>query len=120
MTSTGRTPYYERNMAQPWPSASPADTMAWERRTWVDHVASLINFRDHVQPDIPTPTNRQPAPSTYMTLMYNRHYTLFATNYNATTDNSVVHGTDSLLPAEYTPPPPAQPRPPQVHQGGRA
>ena len=66
-------------------------------------MASLSNFRDHVHPDIPTPTNRQPAPSTYMTLMYNRHYTLCTTHYHAPSDTWMVHGTDSLLPADYTP-----------------
>ena len=32
----------------------------------------------------------------------------------------MVHGADSLLPANYAPPPPTQTRPRQVHQGGRA
>ena len=40
-----------------------------------------------------------------MTLMYNLHYTLSATHYHAPTDHWVVHGTDSLLPADYAPPP---------------
>ena len=51
------------------------------------------------------PDDRQPAPSTYMTLMYNLHYTLSATHYHAPTGHWVVHGTDSLLPADYAPPP---------------
>ena len=41
-----------------------------------------------------------------MTLMYNLHYTLSTTRYDAPTDHWVVHGTDSLLPADYAPPPP--------------
>ena len=53
----------------------------------------------------PHPDEQQPAPSTYMTLMYNLHYTLSTTTYDAPTDHWVVHGTDSLLPADYTPPP---------------
>ena len=68
-------------------------------------MASLSNFRHHVLGDIPTPDDRQPAPSTYMTLMYNLHYTLSTTHYHAPTDHWVVHGTDSLLPADYAPPP---------------
>ena len=39
-----------------------------------------------------------------MTLMYNLHYTLSTTHYHAPTDHWVVHGTDSLLPADYAPP----------------
>ena len=50
--------------------------------------------------DIPTPDEQQPAPSTYMTLMYNLHYTLSTTHYHAPTDHWIVHGTDSLLPAD--------------------
>ena len=68
-------------------------------------MASLSNFRHHFPGDIPTPDERQPAPSTYMTLMYNLHYTLSTTDYHAPTDHWVVHGTDSLLPADYAPPP---------------
>ena len=64
-------------------------------------MASRSNFRHHVPGDIPTPDKQQPAPSTYMTLMYNLHYTLSTTNYHAPTDHWVVHGTDSLLPADY-------------------
>ena len=93
--------------------------MAWERRTWVDHVASISNFREHVPGDITNPKNHQPTPSTYMTLMYNKHYTLSTTHYHTPTDTWLVQGTDSLLPADYTPPP-ARPRPQHVHQGGRA
>ena len=63
------------------------------------------NFRDHVPGDVPSPDNRQPAPSTYMTLMYNIHYTLSTTNYHAPTGTWVVHGIDSLLPAYYAPSP---------------
>ena len=63
------------------------------------------NFRDNVPGDVPTPDNQQPAPSTYMTLMYNIHYTLSTTHYRAPTGHWVVHGTDSLLPADYAPPP---------------
>ena len=40
-----------------------------------------------------------------MTLMYNIHHTLCTTNYHAPTGHLVVHGTDSLLPADYAPPP---------------
>ena len=39
-----------------------------------------------------------------MTLMYNKHYTLSTTHYHAPTDTWLVHGTDSLLSAYYTPP----------------
>ena len=39
-------------------------------------MASLSDFRDKVQGDIPTPDNSQPAPSTYIKLMYNKHYIL--------------------------------------------
>ena len=38
-------------------------------------------------------------------LSYNPHYTLSATHYHAPTGGWVVHGTDSLLPADYAPPP---------------
>ena len=37
--------------------------------------------------------------------MYNLHYTLSTTHYHAPTDHWVVHGTDSLLTADYAPPP---------------
>ena len=95
----------EPNMAHPPPSATPDNTKEWERETWVARMASLSNFRHHVPGDIPTPDNRQPAPSTYMTLMYNLHYTLSTTHYQAPTDHWMVHGTDSLLPTDYAPPP---------------
>ena len=93
----GRTRYREPNMAHPPPSASPSDTKEWERETLVARMASLSNFRHHVPGDILTPDDRKPAPSTYMTLMYNLHYTLSATHYHAPTGHWVVHGTDSLL-----------------------
>ena len=97
----GCTRYHEPNMARPPPSATPSDTIAWERETWVDWLASLSNFRDHVPGEVPTPDNQQPAPSTYMTLMYIIHYTLSSTGCHAATGHWVVHGTDSLLPADY-------------------
>ena len=105
-STQGRTRYSEPNMAHPPPSAIPDTTEEWERETWVARMASLSNFWHHVPGDIPTPDDRQPAPSTYMTLMYNVHYTLSTTHYHAPTDHWVVHGTDSLLPADYAPPPP--------------
>ena len=101
----GHTRYHEPNMAHPPPGATPDSTKEWERETWVARMASLSNFRHHVPGDIPTPDEQQPAPSTYMTLMYNLQYTLSTTNYHAPTDHWVVHGTDSLLPADYAPPP---------------
>ena len=116
----GRTRYHEPDMAHPPPSATPSDTKEWERETWVARMASLSNFRHYVPGDIPNHDHQQPAPSTYMTLMYNLHYTISTTNYHAPTGHWVVHGTDSLLPADYAPPPPTQPRPHHVHQGGRA
>ena len=118
-----RTRYHEPKMAHPPTSTIPSDTKEWERETWVDRMAYLSNFRDHVPGDVPTPDNQQPASSTHMTLMYNIHYTLSTTHYHARTGHWVVHGTDSLLPADYAPPPPpppAQPGPRHVHQGGRA
>ena len=99
----GRTRYREPNMAHPPPSATPSNTKEWERETWVARMASLSNFRHHVPGDIPTPDDRQPL--SCMTLMYNLHYTLSTTHYHASTDGWVVHGTDSLLPADYAPPP---------------
>ena len=104
-STRGRTRYREPNMAHPPPDATPDSTKEWERETWVARMASLSNFRHHVPGDIPTPDEQQQAPSTYMTLMYNLHYTLSTTTYDAPTDHWVVHGTDSLLPADYTPPP---------------
>ena len=101
----GRTRYHEPDMAHPPPDATPNSTKEWERETWVARMAFLSNFRHHVPGNIPTPDEQQPAPSTYMTLMYNLHYTLSTTTYDAPTDHWVVHGTDSLLPADYTPPP---------------
>ena len=96
--------YREPNMAHPPPSATPSDTKEWERSTWVARMASLTSFRHHVPGHIPSPDKRQPAPSTYMTLMYNRHYTSSATHYHAPTGHWVVHANDSLLPADYAPP----------------
>ena len=101
----GRTRYREPNMAHLPPSTSPSNTKEWERETWVARMASLSNVRHHVPGDIPTPDDRQPAPSMYMTLMYNLHYTLSTTHYHAPLDHWVVHGTNSLLPADYAPPP---------------
>ena len=105
MDTQGRTRYREPDVAHPPPSATPSDTKEWERETWIARMASLSNFQHHVPGDVPDPDNQQPAPSTYMTLMYNLHYTLSATHYHAPTDHWVVHGTDSLLPADYAPPP---------------
>ena len=96
----GRIRYREPNMAHSPPSATPNNTKEWERETWVARMASLSNFRHHVPGDIPTRDDRQSAPYTYMTLMYNLHYTLSATHYHAPTGHWVVHGTDSLLPAD--------------------
>ena len=92
-------------MAQPPPSATPGDTKEWERETWVAQMASLSNFSHHVPGDVSTPDYQQPAPSTYMALMYNLHYTLSTTQYHAPTGHWVVHGTDSLPSADYAPPP---------------
>ena len=83
-SSQGRTRYREPNMAHPPPSATPDNTKEWERETWVARMASLSNFRHHVPGDIPTPDDRQPTPSTYMTLMYNLHYTLSTTHFPRT------------------------------------
>ena len=106
MTTKGRIHYRKPNMAHPPPGTTPGDTMESKRRTWLDRVASLRNFRDHIPGDIPTPDNQQPAPSTYMPLMYNKHYTLSTTHYHPPTDTCVVDSTGSLLPANYPPPPP--------------
>ena len=106
----GRIRYHEPDMAQSPPSATPSDFKEWEREAWGARMASLSNFRHHIPGDVPTPDDQQPAPSTYMTLMYNLHYTLSTSHYDAPTGHWVVHGTDSLRPADYAPPP-AQPRP---------
>ena len=50
----------------------------------------------------------QLAPFTNMTLMYNKQYTLSRTHYHGPTDTLVVQGTLTLLPANYSPPPPPQ------------
>ena len=104
-STQGRTRYRKPNMAHPPTGATRDNTKEWERETWVAWMASLSNFRHHVPGDIPTSDDRQPAPSTYMTLMYNLHYTLCTTHYHAPTHHRVVHGTDSLLPADYATPP---------------
>ena len=100
VATKGRTRYREPNMAHPLPGTTPSDTMAWDRRTWVDRVALLSNFRDNLPADIPTPDKQQPDPSTYMTLEYNKHYTLSTTHYHAPTNSWGVHGTNSLLLAD--------------------
>ena len=105
MDTQSRTRYREPDMAHPPPSATPSDTKWWERETWVARMASLGNFRHPVPGDVPTPNEQQPAPSTYMTLMYNLRNTLSTTHYHALTGHWMVHGTDSLLPADYAPPP---------------
>ena len=92
-------------MANPRPRTTPIHTMAQAGRTWVDRVASLNNFRDHVPGDIPTPDNHQLAASTYMTLMYNKHYILSTTHNHAPTDS--LFGPRHRLP----PPPPTTPPP---------
>ena len=81
----GRTRYHEANMAHPPAGATPDNTKEWERETWVARMASLSNFRHHVPGEIPTPDERQPAPCTYMTLMYNLHYTLSTTRRQTAT-----------------------------------
>ena len=82
-------------------------------------MASLSNFRHNVPGDVPTYDDQQPARSTYMTLMYNRHYTLSTTH---TTHKLATGWCTALTPSSppTTPPPPAQARPRHVHQGGRA
>ena len=106
----GRTRYHDPNMAHSRPSATPSETKAWERETWVDRMPSLSNFRDHILGDVPTPDNQQPAPCTYMLLMYNIHYTLSTTSYHAPTGHWVVHGTASPSPPT-TPTSPHNPGP---------
>ena len=97
-----RTRYRKPNMA----SATPSKPKEWERGSWVARMARLSNFSHHVPGDIPTPHDRQPAPSAYMTLMYNLNYTLSATHYHAATGHWVVRSTDSLPPPPgYAPPP---------------
>ena len=91
-------------MAHPPPSATPSDTKELDTETWVARMASLSNFRHHVPGDVPNPDDQQPSPSMYMPLMYNLHYTLSSTNYHAPTGHCVMHGTDSLFPADYAPP----------------
>ena len=113
----GHTRYHNPNMAHPPPGATPDSTKEWGRETWVGRMAFVSNFQHHVPGDIPTRDEQQPAPSTYMTLMYNLHYTLSTTNYHAPTDHWVVHGTDSLLPADYAPPP-HSPGPDTYARGG--
>ena len=81
----GRIRYHQPDMAHPPPSATPSDTKEWERETWVARMAAAGNFRHHVPGDFPTPDDQQPAPCTYMTLMYNRHYTLSTTHCHAPT-----------------------------------
>ena len=115
----GRTRYQEPDMAHPPPSANPSDTKEWERETWVARMASLSKFRHHIPGDVPTPDNQQLVPSTYMTLMYNLHYTVSTIYYHAPTGH--------LGAARHRLPPPcrlhASPthrRPRSVHQGGRA
>ena len=115
-STQGRTRYREPNMAHPPPDATPNSTKEWERETWVARMASLSNFRHHVPGGHPHPDEQQPAPSTYMTLMYNLHYTLSTTTYHAPTDHWVVHGTDSLPPRRLHPPH-TQPGPRHVRQG---
>ena len=110
VNTKGRIRYDEPEMAHPPPSVTPSDTKDWERETWVARMASLSNFRHHIPGDIPTANDQQPAPCMYMTLMYNRHYALSTTHYHAPTGHWVLHGTESLLPVDYAPPP-TQPRP---------
>ena len=102
----GRTRYHEPNMAHSPASATPSDTTTWEREAWVDRMASLSDLREHIPGDVRTPDNQQPAPSGYMTLMDNIHYTLSKTHYHAPTGHWLVHGTNSLFPVNDAPPPP--------------
>ena len=79
---------------------TPAKGMKWSNNPYQAEATDEWK----VAPGIARRLYEQPAPSTYMTLMYNLHYTLSTTTYDAPTDHWVVHGTDSLLPADYTPP----------------
>ena len=81
-------------------------------------MTSLSNFRHHVPGDVPTTDNKQPTPSTYMTLLYNLHYILSTTHYHAPTGHWVVQGTNSLLPADYAPPPPTHNPGPDTYTTG--
>ena len=95
-----RTRYHEPNMADASPSATPKR----HQTVGKGNLGTLSNFRHVVPGDVPTADYQQPAPSTYMTLMYNLHYTLSTTHYHAPTGHWVVQGTDSLLSADYAPP----------------
>ena len=66
---------------------------------------SMSNFRHHVPGGIPTPDDRQPAPSTYMTLRYSLYYTLSATHYHAPTGIRLWDITQSPAPHTHTPSP---------------
>ena len=61
VNTKGRTRYHEPNMARSPPSTTRSNTKEWEREKWVDRMASLSTFRDHVPGDVPTP--RQPSAS---------------------------------------------------------
>ena len=100
----GRSRYHEPNMSNPTPSATPSDTKEWEREKWVARMASLSNFRHHVPGDVPSPDDQRPAPSTYMTLMYNLHYTPSTSHYHSPNGTAP---TPSSPPT--TPPPPHGP-----------
>ena len=89
-------------MTLPPSHISPDACMEWERETWADRLASQSGFKN-VDPDVPTPPSQEPAPSTYMTIMYDGRYGLATTHYHARSHTWVVHGTDSLLSADYAP-----------------
>ena len=73
-------------------------------------MASLSNFRHHVPGDIPNPDDRQPAPSTYMTLMYNLHHILSAKHYhNPQLATAWCTAPTPSSPPTTPPPPPHSP-----------
>ena len=64
----GRTRYREPNITHPPPSATPSNTKEWERENMGSPDGLPEQIQHQFPGDIPTPDDRQPAPSTYMTL----------------------------------------------------
>ena len=92
-------------MAQPPPSATPSDTKAWGRETWVDRMASLSNFRE------PSPTATTSSQPPHVHAPHVKH-TLHPLHHPLPRTNWPPGGTGHRLP------PPRRLRPPPGHNPG--
>ena len=76
--------------------------MDWERELWADRAAFAEQLQGRLR-KAPHSLRPQAAP----TIIYDGHLILPTNRCRPTSTTSVVHGTDSIFPANYTNPPPS-------------